>query len=173
MLTRKGGEIPNGDPLRYYKFLRTACNVILHMLKLSFLCLLKVRWDENSTIPRPERVSSWKIEPALAPPALNPLPMPRPKRPRPNMVPSSPDSSVLTREGTVLLPLQSVLDSLSSCTQNICSFSPLKGTNFFPSLLFRSIKSYCRPCTARRRVSKGLARSRISDLERQFCGERV
>ncbi|KAM5571544.1 auxin response factor 2 [Rosa sericea] len=59
---------------------------------------LKVRWDENSTIPRPERVSSWKIEPALAPPALNPLPMPRPKRPRPNMVPSSPDSSVLTRE---------------------------------------------------------------------------
>ncbi|KAM0982114.1 hypothetical protein ACFX13_015399 [Malus domestica] len=59
---------------------------------------LKVRWDETSTIPRPERVSPWKIEPALAPPALNPLPMPRTKRPRTNMVPSSPDSSVLTRE---------------------------------------------------------------------------
>ncbi|PQQ06282.1 auxin response factor 2 [Prunus yedoensis var. nudiflora] len=59
---------------------------------------LKVRWDETSTIPRPDRVSPWKIEPALAPPALNPLPMPRPKRPRSNMVPSSPDSSVLTRE---------------------------------------------------------------------------
>ncbi|KAJ6358617.1 hypothetical protein OIU76_000351 [Salix suchowensis] len=41
---------------------------------------LKVRWDETSTIPRPDRVSPWKIEPALAPPALNPLPMPRPKR---------------------------------------------------------------------------------------------
>lgn len=95
-----------------------------------------MRWDENSTVPRPERVSSWKIEPALAPPALNPLPMPRPKRPRPNMVPSSPDSSVLTREGTVLLPLQSVLDSLSSYTQNICSFFPLKGTKFFPSLCY-------------------------------------
>ncbi|KAJ7945633.1 Auxin response factor [Quillaja saponaria] len=61
---------------------------------------LKVRWDETSTIPRPERVSPWKVEPALAPPALNPLPMSRPKRPRLNVVPSSPDSSVLTREGS-------------------------------------------------------------------------
>ncbi|XP_047156366.1 auxin response factor 2A-like isoform X1 [Vigna umbellata] len=59
---------------------------------------LKVRWDETSNTPRPERVSPWKIEPALAPPALNPLSMPRPKRPRSNAVPSSPDSSVLTRE---------------------------------------------------------------------------
>uniref|UniRef100_A0A5B6YQ85 Auxin response factor n=1 Tax=Davidia involucrata TaxID=16924 RepID=A0A5B6YQ85_DAVIN len=61
---------------------------------------LKVRWDETSTIPRPERVSPWKIEPALTPPALNPLTVPRPKRPRSNLVPSSPDSSVLTREGS-------------------------------------------------------------------------
>ncbi|XP_065872571.1 auxin response factor 2B [Euphorbia lathyris] len=61
---------------------------------------LKVRWDETSTIPRPDRVSPWSIEPALAPPALNPLPVPRPKRPRSNMVPSSPDSSVLTRDGS-------------------------------------------------------------------------
>ncbi|CAN0915910.1 Auxin response factor 2 [Linum grandiflorum] len=59
---------------------------------------LKVRWDENSSIPRPERVSPWQIEPALAPPALNPLPMARPKRPRTSIIPSSPDSSVLTRE---------------------------------------------------------------------------
>mgnify|MGYP004703475987 CR=1 FL=1 len=58
-----------------------------------------MRWDETSTIPRPDRVSPWKIEPALTPPALNPLPVPRPKRPRPNILPSSPDSSVLTREG--------------------------------------------------------------------------
>ncbi|KAK8583775.1 hypothetical protein V6N12_068034 [Hibiscus sabdariffa] len=61
---------------------------------------LKVRWDETSTLPRPERVSPWKIEPALAPPALNPLPMSRPKRPRSSAVPLSPDSSVLTREGS-------------------------------------------------------------------------
>ncbi|KDP22546.1 hypothetical protein JCGZ_26377 [Jatropha curcas] len=61
---------------------------------------LKVRWDETSAIPRPDRVSPWSIEPALAPPALNPLPVPRPKRPRSSMVPSSPDSSVLAREGS-------------------------------------------------------------------------
>ncbi|KAE9610174.1 hypothetical protein Lal_00006387 [Lupinus albus] len=60
---------------------------------------LKVRWDETSNIPRPDRVSPWKIEPALAPPAINPLSMPRPKRHRSNVVPSSPDSPVLTREG--------------------------------------------------------------------------
>ncbi|KAL8464399.1 hypothetical protein ACS0TY_034069 [Phlomoides rotata] len=60
---------------------------------------LKVRWDETSTIPRPESVSPWKIEPALSPPALNPLPVSRPKRPRSSVLPSSPDSSVLTREG--------------------------------------------------------------------------
>ncbi|KAL9662015.1 hypothetical protein QQ045_026843 [Rhodiola kirilowii] len=61
---------------------------------------LKVRWDETSTIPRPDRVSPWKIEPALTPPALNSTPMPRPKRPRTNVLPLSPDSSVLTREGS-------------------------------------------------------------------------
>ncbi|KAF3625465.1 Auxin response factor 23 [Capsicum annuum] len=60
---------------------------------------LKVRWDENSTIPRPDRVSPWKIEPALNPPALNAPPVTRPKRPRSSILPSSPDSSVLTREG--------------------------------------------------------------------------
>ncbi|XP_010926858.2 auxin response factor 2A [Elaeis guineensis] len=61
---------------------------------------LKVRWDETSFVPRPERVSPWNIEPALAPP-LNPLPTPRTKRPRPNAMPSSPDSSVLTKEGAI------------------------------------------------------------------------
>ncbi|KAK8604679.1 hypothetical protein V6N13_099610 [Hibiscus sabdariffa] len=61
---------------------------------------LKVRWDEISNIPRLERVSPWKLEPALAPPALNLLPLPRAKRPRSHAVPSSPDSSVLTREGS-------------------------------------------------------------------------
>ncbi|XP_047311082.1 auxin response factor 2B-like isoform X2 [Impatiens glandulifera] len=72
---------------------------------------LKVRWDESSTVPRPDRVSPWKIEPAVNPPAPNPLPVPRQKRPRPNMLPNSPDSSVLTREGsckvTVVDPLLS------------------------------------------------------------------
>ncbi|XP_008790699.2 auxin response factor 2A-like isoform X2 [Phoenix dactylifera] len=61
---------------------------------------LQVRWDETSSIPRPERVSPWNLEPALTPP-LNPLPTPKTKRPRPNAMPSSPDSSVLTKEGAI------------------------------------------------------------------------
>ncbi|KAJ0804314.1 putative transcription factor ARF family [Helianthus annuus] len=60
---------------------------------------LKVRWDETSSIPRPERVSPWNIEPALSP-AVNPLLVHKQKRPRSTMLPSSPDSSVLTREGS-------------------------------------------------------------------------
>ncbi|KAJ0988744.1 hypothetical protein J5N97_007100 [Dioscorea zingiberensis] len=59
---------------------------------------LKVRWDETSTIARPERVSPWKIEPVSTPPP-NFLPLPRPKRPRPSVTPASPESSVLTKEG--------------------------------------------------------------------------
>ncbi|KAJ6834338.1 auxin response factor 2-like [Iris pallida] len=64
---------------------------------------LKVRWDENSPVPRPERVSPWKIEPASAQP-LNPLPVSRPKRPRSNMIPPSPDSSVLMKEVASKVP---------------------------------------------------------------------
>ncbi|KAL2935730.1 Auxin response factor 2A [Bienertia sinuspersici] len=60
---------------------------------------LKVRWDETSTIPRPDRVSPWQTEPALTPPTINPLPVTRTKRPRANVVTHSSDSSVLTREG--------------------------------------------------------------------------
>nr|XP_027192816.1 auxin response factor 18 isoform X3 [Cicer arietinum] len=32
---------------------------------------LKVQWDEPATIPRPDRVSSWEIEPFMSSPALN------------------------------------------------------------------------------------------------------
>lgn len=69
----------------------------------------QVRWDENSAIPCPERVSPWNIEPALAPLALKPLPVSRPKRPRSSILPSSPESSVLTREGTAFIALVSVM----------------------------------------------------------------
>ncbi|KAL6659835.1 hypothetical protein ACP70R_002664 [Stipagrostis hirtigluma subsp. patula] len=65
---------------------------------------LKVRWDEASSIPRPDRVSPWQIEPAVSPPPINPLPVPRPKRPRPNAVASPLDSSAPTKavpKGTV------------------------------------------------------------------------
>ncbi|KAL8140924.1 hypothetical protein V2J09_006945 [Rumex salicifolius] len=59
---------------------------------------LKVRWDEISTVPRPERVSPWQIEPAMSPLTMNPLPVPRMKRPRPSIVAPSQDSSALSKE---------------------------------------------------------------------------
>jgi len=59
---------------------------------------LKVRWDEASSIPRPERVSPWQIEPAVSPPPVNPLPVPRTKRLRPNIIVSAPDSCAQTKE---------------------------------------------------------------------------
>ncbi|XP_031387573.1 auxin response factor 2B-like isoform X2 [Punica granatum] len=58
---------------------------------------LKVRWDEISSIHRPERVSPWNVEPATVAP--QPPPSSRMKRPRGSMVPST-DSSVLAREGS-------------------------------------------------------------------------
>ncbi|KAL1070767.1 hypothetical protein V6Z11_D11G045300 [Gossypium hirsutum] len=89
---------------------------------------LKVRWDETSTIPRPERVSPWKIEHALSPPALNPLPMPRPKRPRTNAVSSSPDSSVLSREGSSKVTVDPLPASSFSRVLQGQEFSTLRGT---------------------------------------------
>ncbi|KAG8087467.1 hypothetical protein GUJ93_ZPchr0010g10582 [Zizania palustris] len=59
---------------------------------------LKVRWDELSNILRPDKVSPWKIEPASSPP-VNPLPLSKVKRPRPNAPQASPESHVLTKEG--------------------------------------------------------------------------
>lgn len=57
---------------------------------------LKVRWDEITSIHRPDRVSPWNIEPAVTAP--DNLPASRPKRPRASMS-SSTDSSVRMREG--------------------------------------------------------------------------
>ncbi|CAN6356038.1 unnamed protein product [Urochloa humidicola] len=58
---------------------------------------LKVRWDEASAVPRPERVSPWQIEPSVSPSPVNPLP-PRFKRSRSNVNASSSDMAAVTRE---------------------------------------------------------------------------
>lgn len=62
------------------------------------MCLLQVRWDETSPVHRPERVSPWKIEPALAH-APDHLPACQMKRPRVS-VPSSTNYSQHAIEGT-------------------------------------------------------------------------
>ncbi|KAF5934194.1 hypothetical protein HYC85_030365 [Camellia sinensis] len=91
-------------------------------------CLKVVRWDENSTIPSPERVSPWKIQPALTTAALNPLPMPRLKRPRSSMVPFSPDSSVLTREVSSKMTIDPSPVNGFSRVLHGQEFSTLRGT---------------------------------------------
>ncbi|CAL4906758.1 unnamed protein product [Urochloa decumbens] len=58
---------------------------------------LKVRWDEASAVPRPERVSPWQIEPSVSPSPVNPLP-PRFKRSRSNVNASPSDMAAVTRE---------------------------------------------------------------------------
>ncbi|OEL27494.1 Auxin response factor 24 [Dichanthelium oligosanthes] len=58
---------------------------------------LKVRWDEASSVPRPERVSPWQIEPAVSPSPVNPLP-PRFKRSRSNVNASPSEMSTVARE---------------------------------------------------------------------------
>ncbi|EEF50110.1 transcription factor, putative [Ricinus communis] len=57
---------------------------------------LKVRWDETSSLHRPDRVSPWEVEPALAP--LDPLPTCRLKRSRSNMPMPSADSSAVMKK---------------------------------------------------------------------------
>lgn len=81
---------------------------VLWNIVVMYFFVLQVRWDEASSIPRPERVSPWQIEPAVSLPPINPLPVHRPKRPRSNAVASLPDSSVPTKEGSTLCPCHTV-----------------------------------------------------------------
>ncbi|WVZ10581.1 hypothetical protein V8G54_015111 [Vigna mungo] len=56
---------------------------------------LKVQWDEPSSILRPDRVSSWELEPHVSTTPANPQPTQRNKRARPLILPSTvPDSSL-------------------------------------------------------------------------------
>ncbi|RWR92712.1 auxin response factor 1 [Cinnamomum micranthum f. kanehirae] len=55
---------------------------------------LKVQWDEPSSIPRPERVSPWELEPLVASNPPTSQPTPRNKRARPMAPPSTPEHPV-------------------------------------------------------------------------------
>ncbi|OVA01070.1 AUX/IAA protein [Macleaya cordata] len=56
---------------------------------------LKVQWDEPSSIPRPDRVSPWELEPLVAATPPTSQPAQRNKRARPPVLPSpTPDLSV-------------------------------------------------------------------------------
>lgn len=91
-----------------------------------------MRWDENSSISRPERVSPWKIEPASTPP-LNPVPAPRNKRARANHVfPLSNSSSfVTTRDGMMRFSNIFHEFSLLNCLTIHWSWIVIAGTKTF------------------------------------------
>ncbi|XP_020581944.1 auxin response factor 18-like isoform X2 [Phalaenopsis equestris] len=60
---------------------------------------LKVRWDESSSIPRPEKVSPWQIEPSVTPPPPpNSLHIARPKKPRTHAITAPQDVVVRLKE---------------------------------------------------------------------------
>lgn len=59
------------------------------------MILFQVQWDEPSSILRPDRVSSWELEPHVSTTPANPQPTQRNKRARPLILPSTvPDSSL-------------------------------------------------------------------------------
>jgi hypothetical protein len=105
ILIQLDGLNHNGAPLRYCTSLPSlffCATFVLLSFVLKYFDTTQVRWDEASSIPRPERVSPWQIEPAVSPPPVNPLPVPRTKRLRPNIVVSAPDSCAQGKEGLIL-----------------------------------------------------------------------
>ncbi|RDY07538.1 Auxin response factor 1, partial [Mucuna pruriens] len=88
---------------------------------------LKVQWDEPSSILRPDRVSSWELEPLVSTTPANSQPTQRNKRARPLILPSTmPDSSM---QGIWKSPVEST--SFSYC-------DPQLGRGFYPSPKFNS-----------------------------------
>jgi len=78
---------------------------------------LKVRWDEPSSISRPERVSPWQIEPSVSPCHVNPLPV-RFKRSRSSVNALPSDVSTVTREVTSKVMADSQQNSLTRALHN-------------------------------------------------------
>ncbi|KAL5724479.1 hypothetical protein ACHQM5_007735 [Ranunculus cassubicifolius] len=107
---------------------------------------LEVRWDETSSIPRPERVSPWQLEPVLPPPALNPPSISRLKRSRGNVVPSSPDSSVLTKEGSCKVTIDASQVNGYSRVLQIQELSPMKSNGSEQNDIDSAQKAPVWPC---------------------------
>uniref|UniRef100_A0A804RFR6 Auxin response factor n=1 Tax=Zea mays TaxID=4577 RepID=A0A804RFR6_MAIZE len=78
---------------------------------------LKVRWDEASSVPRPERVSPWQIEPAVSPSPVNPLPV-RFKRSRSSVNASPSDVSTVNREVASKVMVESQQNNLPRALHN-------------------------------------------------------
>ncbi|KAG6420764.1 hypothetical protein SASPL_117302 [Salvia splendens] len=95
---------------------------------------LKVRWDETSAIVRPERVSPWKIEQTLSPPALNPVPVPRPKRPRSSPTKLTADPAPVNNGSPLVLQGEESLTLTGTFSENNELGSSEKSCLWKPSL---------------------------------------
>ncbi|XP_031497735.1 auxin response factor 2B-like isoform X2 [Nymphaea colorata] len=81
---------------------------------------LKVHWDEASVVAHPDRVSPWKIELSVAPTTVNPIPVPRTKRPRLSVTSSAPDLSALGNDVPQADEYQKALQGQEMMTLNRC-----------------------------------------------------
>ncbi|WOL04104.1 auxin response factor 7-like [Canna indica] len=93
---------------------------------------LKVQWDEPSSIPRPDKVSPWELEPLMTATPATPQTVPKAKRTRTS------SSSAITTE---LAPVFGLWKSPAESTQTF-SFSGLpKGQELYASSLSASLFS--------------------------------
>ncbi|KAH1149606.1 hypothetical protein GYH30_043911 [Glycine max] len=99
---------------------------------------LKVQWDEPATIPRPDRVSCWEIEPFVASTALNVTqPAVKGKRSRPADVSSSGfwyhgSSNELSQLGAATAEVQSKENQVVPCSlrqKDIINSNPIDANN--------------------------------------------
>ncbi|KAH1149607.1 hypothetical protein GYH30_043911 [Glycine max] len=102
---------------------------------------LKVQWDEPATIPRPDRVSCWEIEPFVASTALNVTqPAVKGKRSRPADVSSSAasgfwyhgSSNELSQLGAATAEVQSKENQVVPCSlrqKDIINSNPIDANN--------------------------------------------
>ncbi|CAL4984371.1 unnamed protein product [Urochloa decumbens] len=123
---------------------------------------LKVRWDEASSIPRPERVSPWQIEPAVSPPPINPLPVHRPKRPRSNAVPALPDSSAPAKEAVPKVAVEAQQNAVQRALQTKDNATP-NGASGDKSELDAAQQSVLRPSGFEEKSTIGTQRKLGSD----------
>ncbi|XP_074556201.1 auxin response factor 2B-like isoform X3 [Curcuma longa] len=132
---------------------------------------LKVRWDETTSIPRPERVSPWKVEPAVSPPVTPPT-MSRAKKCRSNALVPSPDSFVQAKEEKSMIqpPPDEGLKKDASCqrwidSDNLTELS--RPTRNYVNIGFQNFDDSHRPFSAQVAPSPSARSSLINFFHHQ------
>nr|DAD38869.1 TPA_asm: hypothetical protein HUJ06_013191 [Nelumbo nucifera] len=93
---------------------------------------LKVQWDEPSSIPRPDRVSPWELEPLVATAPSTSQPVQRNKRARPPVLP--PPTSDVSVFGMWKSPVESSTFSYSGLHRGRDLYPSPNSTSLFSSV---------------------------------------